>query len=140
MSAAPGWVVRRVDVTGSTNADLLADAAAGAPHGSVLVADTQTAGRGRLGRSWLTPPGSALAVSVLLRPDVAAGDRLGWLALLTGLAVLEALDNPKTKEALLKQNFVIIPTKSPEEAQQFLRDELKAWTELVKEVKIDVAE
>ncbi len=86
------WVVRRVGATGSTNADLLADAAAGAPEGSVLVADHQRAGRGRLGRQWVTPPGSALAVSVLLRPPAAARDRLGWLPLLTGLAVLDALD------------------------------------------------
>ena len=55
-------------------------------------------------------------------------------------AVLEALENPKTKDALLKQNFVLIPTKSPEEAQQFLREELKTWKELIKEVKIDIAE
>lgn len=88
----PAWVVRRVAVTGSTNADLLADAAAGAPEGSVLVADHQLTGRGRLGRQWLTPPGSALAVSVLLRPPAATRDRLGWLPLLTGLAVLDALD------------------------------------------------
>lgn len=81
-----------MDATGSTNADLLAEAAGGAPHGSVLVADSQTAGRGRLGRSWLTPPGSALAVSVLLRPAVDAAGRLGWLPLLTGLAVLDGLD------------------------------------------------
>ena len=63
--------------TGSTNADLLAAAAAGAPDRTVLVAEHQEAGRGRLARSWVSPPGSGLTVSVLVRPDgrlrVAAG-------------------------------------------------------------------
>jgi BirA family biotin operon repressor/biotin-[acetyl-CoA-carboxylase] ligase len=60
--------LRWVAETGSTNADLLRDAAAGAPEGVVLVADHQTGGRGRLGRSWESPPGASLLVSVLLRP------------------------------------------------------------------------
>ena len=64
---APRWRVGRVAETGSTNADLLADAAAGAPHGTVLVTDHQTAGKGRLGRVWDAPPGSNLLVSVLFR-------------------------------------------------------------------------
>jgi BirA family biotin operon repressor/biotin-[acetyl-CoA-carboxylase] ligase len=57
-----------VEETGSTNADLMAAARAGAPNGTVLVADHQTAGRGRLGRTWRAPPGSALLCSILLRP------------------------------------------------------------------------
>ncbi|WP_345215616.1 biotin--[acetyl-CoA-carboxylase] ligase [Georgenia halophila] len=81
--------VVRVDRAGSTNADLraaaLADPAAW-PHGSVLVADHQDAGRGRSGRSWVTPPGTALTASVLVRSRVRA-QQLGWLPLLTGLAV-----------------------------------------------------
>lgn len=60
--------VRWVDSIGSTNAALLAAARDGAPEGQVLVADEQTAGRGRLGRSWQAPAGSSLLVSVLLRP------------------------------------------------------------------------
>jgi BirA family transcriptional regulator, biotin operon repressor / biotin---[acetyl-CoA-carboxylase] ligase len=62
--------VRWVDETDSTNSRLLDEARAGAPEGVVLVADHQTAGRGRLGRRWEAPPGSSLLVSVLLRPDV----------------------------------------------------------------------
>jgi BirA family biotin operon repressor/biotin-[acetyl-CoA-carboxylase] ligase len=77
-------------VTGSTNADLVAAALTGELAGLVLVADEQTAGRGRLGRSWSAPAGSGLAVSVLLRPAVAA-NRLGWLPLVTGLAVVDAV-------------------------------------------------
>ena len=62
--------LRWVDATGSTNADLLAEAADDAPDGSVLVADHQTAGRGRLDRRWEAPPGSSLLCSVLIRPDL----------------------------------------------------------------------
>ena len=63
----PDWTVRVVERTGSTNADLLAAAAAGAPDRSVLVARHQTAGRGRLDRRWEAPPGASLLMSVLCR-------------------------------------------------------------------------
>jgi BirA family biotin operon repressor/biotin-[acetyl-CoA-carboxylase] ligase len=63
----PGWHVRHVAETGSTNADLLAAAAAGAPDRSVLVAGHQTAGRGRLDRTWIAPPNVNLLVSLLFR-------------------------------------------------------------------------
>jgi len=65
----PGGFWRAVEVTtvtGSTNADLLEQAAYGAPEGSVLVAEAQTAGRGRMGRAWLSAPGAALMFSVLV--------------------------------------------------------------------------
>ena len=67
----PGGLWRSVEVipvTGSTNADLLARAAAGEPEGAVLAAERQSAGRGRLGRTWVSPPRAALTFSVLLRP------------------------------------------------------------------------
>ncbi len=60
----PGWTVEHVAETGSTNADLLA-AAESRPDRSVLVADHQTAGRGRLDRRWDAPPGANLLVSLL---------------------------------------------------------------------------
>jgi BirA family transcriptional regulator, biotin operon repressor / biotin---[acetyl-CoA-carboxylase] ligase len=85
--------------TGSTNADL-----AGlpqAPEGAVLVAEEQTAGRGRLGRSWQSPPRSALTFSVLLRPAPAAGLR-GWLPLLAGVAVASAVHTVAGLDAGLK--------------------------------------
>jgi BirA family biotin operon repressor/biotin-[acetyl-CoA-carboxylase] ligase len=63
--------VRWVDETGSTNADLMAAARDGAPDGTVLVADHQTAGRGRADRVWTAPPGSSLLMSVLVRPSAA---------------------------------------------------------------------
>ncbi|WP_448071361.1 biotin--[acetyl-CoA-carboxylase] ligase [Georgenia yuyongxinii] len=91
-SLPPFTRVLRVARTGSTNTDLREAATAdpGAwPHLSVLVADTQDAGRGRAGRSWETAPGTALTASVLLRPRVPPG-RLPWLTLLAGLAVQRA--------------------------------------------------
>jgi BirA family biotin operon repressor/biotin-[acetyl-CoA-carboxylase] ligase len=75
--------------TGSTNADLL-ETAAEQPHGSVLATLDQTAGRGRLDRSWTAPAGEALAVSVLVRADLDERDR-GWLPLVAGAAMRDAV-------------------------------------------------
>ena len=82
--------VEVVPATGSTNADLVARAQAGEPAGLVLATDHQVAGRGRLGRTWTAPAGTAIAMSVLLRPerDPAAWT---WLPLLAGLAVADSL-------------------------------------------------
>ena len=77
--------------TGSTNADLLAEARTGAAAGAVLIAEEQTAGRGRLDRSWHSQPGAALTFSVLLRPSQVPASRRGWLPLLTGVAMASAL-------------------------------------------------
>ena len=86
--------LRVVTMTGSTQDDLRADltgsAAASWPHFSALHALGQSAGRGRSGNTWTTPPTGALTVSVVLRPLVPA-DRLAWLPLLAGLAVRDAL-------------------------------------------------
>lgn len=91
--ARPGGLWRRIEVvaeTGSTNADLAARARGGAEEGLVLVAEAQTAGRGRLDRTWTAPPRSGLAFSVLLRPTAPVA-RLGWLPLMAGVAVVDAL-------------------------------------------------
>jgi BirA family biotin operon repressor/biotin-[acetyl-CoA-carboxylase] ligase len=62
----------------------------GDPDGAVMVADYQSGGRGRLGRSWVAPPGTALLMSILLRPPP---DRdLPQLSLLASLAIAEAVD------------------------------------------------
>ncbi|SDC06694.1 BirA family transcriptional regulator, biotin operon repressor / biotin-[acetyl-CoA-carboxylase] ligase [Geodermatophilus telluris] len=83
--------VEVVEEVGSTNAVLLERAAGDdAPEGLVLVAEHQAAGRGRLARTWASPPRAGLTVSVLLRPDVPAARR-GWLPLLTGVALAEAV-------------------------------------------------
>jgi BirA family transcriptional regulator, biotin operon repressor / biotin---[acetyl-CoA-carboxylase] ligase len=95
VSFGPPWTqLSLVAQTGSTNADLVAAARAGAESGSVLVAAHQTSGRGRLDRSWTAPPGTSLAISVLLRPPVAVPlTRWLWLPLLAGLAVVDALSH-----------------------------------------------
>ena len=67
--------VRRFESVDSTNRYLLDEARSGAPEGVVAVAAHQTAGRGRLGRRWEAPPGANLLASVLLRPDLAPGQR-----------------------------------------------------------------
>ncbi|HEY8045594.1 MAG TPA: biotin--[acetyl-CoA-carboxylase] ligase [Streptosporangiaceae bacterium] len=90
----PGGLWREIRVipeTGSTNAVLLGEARAGAAEGLVLVAESQTAGRGRLGRSWSSPPRAALTCSVLLRPAGVPPPARAWLPLLTGIAVAAAL-------------------------------------------------
>ncbi|MEB3019932.1 biotin--[acetyl-CoA-carboxylase] ligase [[Mycobacterium] crassicus] len=93
--AGPGGPWRALDVvaeTGSTNADLLARAAAGADiDGAVLLADHQTAGRGRHGRHWTAPPRSQLALSVGAAAGAVPTSGWGWLTLATGVAVADAL-------------------------------------------------
>jgi BirA family transcriptional regulator, biotin operon repressor / biotin---[acetyl-CoA-carboxylase] ligase len=101
----PGGLWREVSVvarTGSTNADLVARARDGAPEGAVLVAEEQTAGRGRMGRSWLSPPRAALTFSVLLRPADVPAARRGWLPLLAGIAVATAIRQVPAPDATLK--------------------------------------
>lgn len=101
-----GWsALDVVASTGSTNADLLARS--DAADGTVLVADHQSGGRGRLGRAWEAPPRSSLAVSVLLRPALAP-ERWSWLPLLTGLAVADALDGLGVPVALKWPNDVLV--------------------------------
>jgi BirA family transcriptional regulator, biotin operon repressor / biotin---[acetyl-CoA-carboxylase] ligase len=95
-----------VPSTGSTNADLLA---AGGPEGQVLVAEEQTVGRGRMGRSWVSQPGAALTFSVLLRPDSVPPERRGWLTLLAGVAVAQSVRAVSDVPATLKwPNDVLI--------------------------------
>jgi len=91
-----------LDQVGSTN-DVLREAEQGAdaaprPHGSVVVTDDQTHGRGRLGRTWLAPTGKTLAISLLLRPQLPDGgpfppDAYGWIPLMAGAAMTEAVRN-----------------------------------------------
>jgi BirA family biotin operon repressor/biotin-[acetyl-CoA-carboxylase] ligase len=81
----------RLAAVGSTN-DLVREAGrTGAPHGYAVLADAQTAGRGRRGRVWESPPGASLYLSVLLRPELELSDAAA-LALFAGLAVARACD------------------------------------------------
>jgi BirA family biotin operon repressor/biotin-[acetyl-CoA-carboxylase] ligase len=87
------WHVDVVVETESTNTDLRnAASEATAQPGHVLVAEHQRAGRGRLGRRWESAPGTGLTFSALVAPTEAPLDRWGWLPLLTGLAVAEAVE------------------------------------------------
>jgi BirA family biotin operon repressor/biotin-[acetyl-CoA-carboxylase] ligase len=91
--------VQVVQSTGSTNTDLAAQAA-GLPGGHVLAAETQTAGRGRHGRAWLSRPGESLTFSLLwkFRP----GTGLSGLSLAVGLGVVRALDRCAAGQVMLK--------------------------------------
>lgn len=91
-----------VEVTGSTNTDLVQRARAGENEGAVLVAEEQLAGRGRLDRRWSAPPRSGIFFSVLLRPSGVPVERWGWLPLLTGVAVALALSRTAGVDTALK--------------------------------------
>jgi len=81
--------VRWVAETGSTNSDALALARQGEPEGIVVVADHQSAGRGRRSRTWVAPPGGSLLLSVLLRPPAAVA---GAATMATAVALAEAVE------------------------------------------------
>lgn len=102
-----------VDRTGSTSADLVAAASDPAwPDRSLVVTDHQTQGRGRAGRTWETPPGTALTASILLRPEVPTA-RFGWLPLLGGLAVVRALATAGVSAAVKWPNDVLLRAGGP---------------------------
>ncbi|MFJ9962357.1 biotin--[acetyl-CoA-carboxylase] ligase [Streptomyces avermitilis] len=90
-----------VPVTGSTNTDLAARAAT-LDEGAVLVAEEQTAGRGRLDRQWTAPARSGLFFSVLLKPSEVPVHRWGWIPLLTGVAVATGLSRAAGADTALK--------------------------------------
>jgi BirA family biotin operon repressor/biotin-[acetyl-CoA-carboxylase] ligase len=89
LSTFPLSGIRYFDSTGSTNDDALAWASQGASDLSLVISNEQTAGRGRSGRKWYTPPGSALAFSLILRPSAA---EIEHPARITGLGALAVLD------------------------------------------------
>jgi BirA family transcriptional regulator, biotin operon repressor / biotin---[acetyl-CoA-carboxylase] ligase len=104
--------IRVVERTGSTNADLAELARGGAEPGLVLVAEEQTSGRGRMGRSWTAPPRSGLAFSVLL-PQEESVTRLGWLPLVAGVAVVSALRRFAAVEGLAETRVATTALKWP---------------------------
>jgi BirA family biotin operon repressor/biotin-[acetyl-CoA-carboxylase] ligase len=92
------WLGRRIelfDCLPSTNREAVQLAQAEVEHGTVVVADSQTAGRGRLSRSWFSPPGANLYCSIILRttrPPERLTERLSWLPLISALAAAEAIE------------------------------------------------
>lgn len=110
--AGTRWDLQWVAQTGSTNADLMAEAQAGAQAGRVLVAEFQDAGRGRLDRRWVAPPGSSLLVSVLLRPMSPPSDAyLGAVAV--AVAAAEAIDEVAGVTVGLKWPNDLVMTSEP---------------------------
>jgi BirA family biotin operon repressor/biotin-[acetyl-CoA-carboxylase] ligase len=104
----PWTAVRTVAVTGSTNADLAMAARAGEVGGVVLIAGEQRAGRGRLTRTWSSPPGTSLSMSYLLRPT---RHDLGVLPLVTGLGVVRGLARLGVAARLKWPNDVLIDSR-----------------------------
>jgi BirA family biotin operon repressor/biotin-[acetyl-CoA-carboxylase] ligase len=101
----PGGLWQRVDLvaeTGSTNADLATRARQGEVPGTVLITDNQSAGRGRQGRTWTAPPGSGIAMSILVRPNDIDPSRWTWLSLLAGIAVADGVRRAANLPAVLK--------------------------------------
>ena len=108
------WAGRKLyyyDVTGSTNNDAKRLAEEGEPHGTVVVADIQNAGKGRRGRGWQTLPGTALAFTLLLRPSFAA-DKASMITLVMALSVAQAVGESTDAEATIKwPNDIVVNKK-----------------------------
>ena len=96
-----GWRLEVLPAVGSTNAVVVERARAGEPAGLVVVTEHQVAGRGRLDRTWVSPPRAGLTLSVLLRPDLPAA-RWPWLPLWGGVAVARTLREQTGVDAVLK--------------------------------------
>lgn len=94
-----------VEQTGSTNVDL---AALGGEDLTVLVAGSQTAGKGRAGREWSSPVGASLAVSILLKPKFERPEQVFWLPLMAGLAMTRAVTKLGAKASLKWPNDVLV--------------------------------
>src|SRR5690349_2717393 len=94
LAAAVSPRLQVVETTGSTNADVVAAVVEDPerwPHLAVLLTNDQRAGRGRLDRSWTTPAGTALAVSVVVRVPGLPVEARGWIPLIAGAAMTRAL-------------------------------------------------
>jgi BirA family transcriptional regulator, biotin operon repressor / biotin---[acetyl-CoA-carboxylase] ligase len=108
-AASPGvrWRIRRFDEIDSTNRVALDAARDGEPPGLVVVADHQTAGRGRRGRVWTAPPASSLLLSVLLEPPTGV-ERLHLLTMAAGVALCDAVRAHGIDAGLKWPNDVVV--------------------------------
>lgn len=112
-SASDAARILVIDEVGSTNAELvrLAEDACEWPHLSVVATTSQTAGRGRLGRTWVAPPGEALAASLLLRPPARLSpSAFGWFPLIAGVAMADAVSSllPEGEASVKWPNDVLV--------------------------------
>jgi len=108
LTGLPVPQIRYFNSIGSTNDEALAWAADDALDGSVVIADQQVKGRGRLGRSWVTHPGSALAFSLVIRPSAKEAGQLALFSPLAGLAVAQAIGNLQLPVQIKWPNDVLI--------------------------------
>lgn len=100
-AASLGKLVHYLTTVDSTNNRAKDLARQGAPHGTLVVAEEQTAGRGRRGRDWFSEPHSGIFASLIIRPDLAA-QRVPLLTLTVGIALAQALHSLGLPEAWLK--------------------------------------
>jgi BirA family biotin operon repressor/biotin-[acetyl-CoA-carboxylase] ligase len=110
LDALTGWgrgPVVIVDSTGSTNADVADQVRQGAPAGFAVVAHEQVRGRGRLDRTWQSPPGAGIAMSIAVRPSTPVS-RWGWLPLLAGIAVVHACADAGLAARLKWPNDIVV--------------------------------
>lgn len=106
-----GHPVACYEVTASTNLQAKLDAENGAPQGALVVADMQTAGRGRRGRTWSSPPGTNVYFSLILKPDIPP-DKVSMLTPVMGLAVAEGIRKTCDANAFIKwPNDIVIEGK-----------------------------
>lgn len=102
------WLGRRIelfDCLPSTNREAIQLAQAEVEHGTVVAADSQTAGRGRLSRTWFSPPGANLYCSIILRtarPPERLTEWLSWLPLISALAAAEAIEQVSSIQVSVK--------------------------------------
>jgi BirA family biotin operon repressor/biotin-[acetyl-CoA-carboxylase] ligase len=110
LSAQEATGFEYLEQTGSTNRDLLAKAE-GLPEFYVLTTDFQTAGKGRMDRSWEANPGSSVMASVLLRPSFTESSGIGWLSLMTALAISQAISELGPSPKIKWPNDVLVADK-----------------------------
>lgn len=97
--------------TGSTNPDAKHFAEEGEPHGTIVVADRQTAGRGRRGRSWVSPAGTSIYFTIVVRPQFAP-DKASMITLVTALSVAQAIEEVTGLPAEIKwPNDIVVHRK-----------------------------
>ena len=100
-----------LEETGSTNIDAKRYAEEGEPHGTTVIAEKQNAGRGRRGKYWESPPGSAIYMTIMLKPDFAP-DKASMLTLVMALSVAEAITEATGLQAGIKwPNDVVVNKK-----------------------------
>jgi BirA family biotin operon repressor/biotin-[acetyl-CoA-carboxylase] ligase len=107
LDSRPEREIKILDTVTSTNAALRDLARAGAPEGTVVIADAQTAGHGRFAKPWFSPPGVNIYASILYRPSIAPRD-VGGFSLVASLAVSDAIDAEGLESTIKWPNDVLV--------------------------------